>query len=180
MSMTSEPLTSTTSTPAPSASTGSPRTSPQASARGKSRRTRRVLASELTADTSPVLAGVYIRVSTFREEMISPELQQRDVDAFLNRKIAETQRSWKAVVVEQDLDISGRSFAREGIQRLLAMVREGTITTILTYRYDRFGRNLRQALDHLRRSRRWVGRSSASPNRSTPPPPSASSCGPTA
>jgi hypothetical protein len=41
--------------------------------------------------------------------MISPELQQRDVDAFLKRKIAETQRPRRAVVVEQDLDISGRS-----------------------------------------------------------------------
>ncbi len=68
-----------------------------------------MLAREQTADTTPVPAGVYIRVSTAREEMVSPELQQRDVDAFLKRKIAETQRPWRAVVIEQDLDISGRS-----------------------------------------------------------------------
>ncbi len=96
-----------------------------------------------------MLAGVYIRVSTAREEMISPELQQRDVDAYLARMTAQSGRAWRAVVVEQDLDISGRSFARAGIQNLMELMRQGAITTILTYRYDRFGRNLQQALAHL-------------------------------
>ncbi|MDP9436626.1 MAG: recombinase family protein, partial [Actinomycetota bacterium] len=81
--------------------------------------------------------------------MISPELQQRDVDAYLARMTAQTGRPWRAVVVEQDLDISGRSFAVEGIQKLMEMMRDGAITTIVTYRYDRFGRNLQQALAHL-------------------------------
>ncbi|MDP9434434.1 MAG: recombinase family protein [Actinomycetota bacterium] len=81
--------------------------------------------------------------------MISPELQQRDLDAYLARMTAQTGRPWRAVVVEQDLDMSGRSFARAGIQKLMEMMREGAITTILTYRYDRFGRNLQQALAHL-------------------------------
>ncbi len=52
-------------------------------------------------------------------------------------------------MVEQDLDISRRSFARAGIQKLMEMMRSGAITTIVTYRYDRFGRNLQQALAHL-------------------------------
>ncbi len=115
----------------------------------KPRRRRNVLASEEAQDLSPVLAGVYIRVSTAREEMISPELQQRDVDAYLARMTAQSGRAWRAVVVEQDLDISGRSFARAGIQNLMELMRQGAITTILTYRYDRFGRNLQQALAHL-------------------------------
>ncbi len=98
----------------------------------KPRRRRTVLASEQVEDETPVLAGVYIRVSTAREEMISPELQQRDVDAYLARMSAQTKRPWRAVVVEQDLDISGRSFAREGIQRLMELMRQGAITSILT------------------------------------------------
>ena len=69
-----------------------------------------------------MLAGVYIRVSTAREEMISPELQQRDVDAYLARMTAPTRRQWRAVVVAQDLDISGRSFARAGIQNLMELM----------------------------------------------------------
>ncbi len=140
---------------------------------GKPRRRRNVLASDEPQDLSPVLAGVYIRVSTAREEMISPELQQRDVDAYLARMTAQTGRPWRAVVVEQDLDVSGRSFAREGIQKLMGLMREGVISTIVTYRYDRFGRNLQQALTHLDEVEASVGRSSASPSRSTPPPPSA-------
>ncbi len=115
----------------------------------KPRRRRTVLASEQPEDLTPVLAGVYIRVSTAREEMISPELQQRDVDAYLNRMTGQTGRPWRAVVVEQDLDKSGRSFARAGIQKLMELMRQGVITTIVTYRYDRFGRNLQQALAHL-------------------------------
>ena len=51
------------------------------------------------------------------------------------------------MVVEQDLDVSGRSFARAGIQKLMGLMREGAITTVVTYRYDRFGRHLQQASD---------------------------------
>jgi site-specific DNA recombinase len=107
------------------------------------------MAGSRTDDTSPVLVGVYIRVSTAREEMISPELQQRDVDAYIARMSRQSRRPWRVVVVEQDLDKSGRSFARRGIQRLMELMRQGAITTILTYRYDRFGRNLQQSLAHL-------------------------------
>ena len=60
-----------------------------------------------------------------------------------------TGRPCQLVIIVQDLDRSGRSFAREGIQQLMQMMRDGKITTILTYRYDRFGRNLQQALTHL-------------------------------
>jgi DNA invertase Pin-like site-specific DNA recombinase len=107
------------------------------------------MASSQEDDRSALLVGVYVRVSTAREEMISPELQRRDVDAYLARMSRESGRTWRAVIVVEDLDISGRSFAREGIQRLMAMVREGAITTIVTYRYDRFGRNVQQALAYV-------------------------------
>jgi site-specific DNA recombinase len=118
------------------------------SGRGARRRLR-VMAEDHDADLGPLLIAVYIRVSLAREEMISPELQQRDVDAYLARMETLTGRPCRLVLVVQDLDISGRSFAREGIQRLMEMMRDGEITTILTYRYDRFGRNLQQALAHL-------------------------------
>lgn len=89
-------------------------------------------------------------MSLAREEMISPELQQRDVDSYLARMSQQSGRLWRVVETQEDLDVSCRSFAREGIQRLMALMREGAITTILTYEYDRVGRNLEQALKHLR------------------------------
>jgi len=143
MSMTSNPTP--VSSPAPSRPI-SPISQP---ARSRARRRARVLAEDDQADLSPVLVGVYIRVSLAREEMISPELQQRDVNQYMARMTAQTGRPWRAAAVEQDLDVSGRSFARRGIQRLMDLMRQGEITTILTYRYDRFGRNLKQALTHL-------------------------------
>ncbi len=115
---------------------------------GKPRR-HRTVAGQQAEELTVVLVGIYIRVSTAREEMISPELQLRDANGFLARMTAQTGVEWRAVVIEEDLDVSGRSFAREGIQRLMKLMREGAITTIVTYRYDRFGRNLQQALDHL-------------------------------
>ena len=117
--------------------------------RRPARRPRRRLAADVEAVAGPVLVGAYIRVSMAREEMISPELQQRDVDAYVARMSATSGRTWRTVETVQDLDISGRSFAREGIQRLMQLVRDGVITTIVTYRYDRFGRNLTQALNYL-------------------------------
>ena len=64
-----------------SMSTDLPSTVPPARRSTKPRRRRNAVASDQPQDLSPVLAGVYIRVSTAREEMISPELRQRDVDA---------------------------------------------------------------------------------------------------
>jgi site-specific DNA recombinase len=94
-----------------------------------------------------VRVGVYIRVSTAREEMVSPELQRRDVNAYIERM--QGQQKWIVVRDVEDLDISGRSFARAGIKELMTLLREGAISKILTYRYDRFGRNVEQALAHV-------------------------------
>lgn len=102
-----------------------------------------------TAADEVVRVGVYIRVSTAREEMISPELQLRDVQTFIARMARQTGQEWRVVTVVEDLDKSGRNFAREGIQKLMTMIREGTITRIVTYRNDRFGRNAQQAMSHM-------------------------------
>src|SRR4051794_28514695 len=113
-------------------------------------RARRVRADQVVEADGPVRVGIYIRVSTAREEMISPELQQRDVDRFLDRMAAISGRPWTVVMTEKDLDKSGRSFARAGIQRLSKAAANGNLDKIVTYRFDRFGRNLTQTLDHLR------------------------------
>lgn len=77
------------------------------------------MAYEQVADLGPLLIAFYIRVSLAREEMISPELQLRDAHAHLARMQALTGRPCQLVIIVEDLDISGRSFAREGIQRLM-------------------------------------------------------------
>ena len=114
-----------------------------------SRRVRRAVAADRASSQAPVLVAGYIRVSMSREEMISPELQLRDLRAFVDRMNATSGRTWRLVKVVEDLDLSGRSFAREGIQRLMQMVRDGLTTVIVVYRYDRFSRNHKEALNHL-------------------------------
>ena len=45
-----------------------------------------------------------------------------------------------------DLDFSGGSFERPGFQQALAGVKAGELAGIIVYRWDRFGRNLKESL----------------------------------
>ncbi|MET7760431.1 recombinase family protein [Streptomyces sp. NPDC005389] len=77
----------------------------------------------------------YIRVSTWKEELISPELQEsaiRQWAARTGRRLAEP------MVV--DLDATGRNFRRK-IMRCIERVEQREARGIAVWRYSRFGRN---------------------------------------
>ncbi|MFD8948960.1 recombinase family protein [Streptomyces xanthophaeus] len=85
-------------------------------------------------DGEPWLA--YIRVSTWKEEKISPELQR---DA-----IAQWARRTGRRIIEggwiQDLDVSGRHFKRK-IMQCIERVEAGEARGVAVWRYSRFGRD---------------------------------------
>lgn len=91
--------------------------------------TRRVLAKR----TTRVVA--YVRVSKEREEMISPAVQEDAIRAACARK------GYVLVEVIEDLDKTGRNFARAGVQRAIAMVQAGHADVVMVWRFSRFGRN---------------------------------------
>ncbi|MFF4119000.1 recombinase family protein [Streptomyces sp. NPDC001714] len=77
----------------------------------------------------------YIRVSTWREEKISPELQETALRAWARRT---GRRLLEPLII--DLDATGRNFKRKimsGIQR----VEKGEARGIAVWKFSRFGRN---------------------------------------
>ncbi|MFF4934970.1 recombinase family protein [Streptomyces griseofuscus] len=87
---------------------------------------------------------LYIRVSTAREDMISPELQEHT-----GRKHA---ASIGAVIVDvvKDLDVSGGDFAKRKIGHIIHRIANDEADGVLVYRWDRFGRNIELSLTNLR------------------------------
>ncbi|HEY8979806.1 MAG TPA: recombinase family protein, partial [Streptomyces sp.] len=75
-----------------------------------------------------------IRVSTWKEEKISPELQRAAIE--------EWAKSVGARIIDWviDLDESGRHFKRK-ITRCVERVEEGEAKGVVVWRYSRFGRN---------------------------------------
>ncbi|MFE9340830.1 recombinase family protein [Streptomyces sp. NPDC007063] len=90
------------------------------------------------SQTAPIPGEVwlgYIRVSTWREEKISPELQEtalRQWAARTGRRLLEP--------LTVDLDATGRNFNRK-IMRDIERVERGEAKGIAVWRYSRFGRN---------------------------------------
>lgn len=85
--------------------------------------------------SEPIPAIGYVRVSTAREEMISPEIQRDAIDRWArsrNRRIVE----WV-----EDLDLSGRDFARRRIAYCIERIEAGQAREIAVWKYSRFGRN---------------------------------------
>lgn len=95
-----------------------------------------------TGDETPV-AVAYTRVSTKREEMISPELQAHEQ----NKYAAEH----KIPIVDrvEDLDLSGRDFARRSVDYIIQGIREGRWNTVLLWKWSRWGRNLLESRLYL-------------------------------
>ena len=95
------------------------------------------------ADLIPLIG--YVRVSTAREEMISPDLQRSTIKAWCKangRRIV----GWL-----EDLDLSGREFAKRKIDAGVKAIREGEAAEIGVWRYDRWGRNAMQSLANCHR-----------------------------
>ncbi|MFE0762586.1 recombinase family protein [Streptomyces smyrnaeus] len=77
----------------------------------------------------------YIRVSTWREEKISPELQETAIRAWAART---GRRIVEPLII--DLDATGRNFKRR-IMRGIERVEAGEARGIAVWKYSRFGRN---------------------------------------
>ncbi|WP_326728810.1 recombinase family protein [Streptomyces phaeochromogenes] len=85
-----------------------------------------------TAEPEPYIG--YIRVSTWREEKISPEIQRHAIEEW-------ARRTGKHIVDwVPDLDASGRNFHRK-IMRAIELVEAGKARGIAVWRYSRFGRD---------------------------------------
>ncbi|GAA4232578.1 hypothetical protein GCM10022254_32830 [Actinomadura meridiana] len=95
------------------------------------------------ADQSPVLAVAYTRVSTKREEMVSPELQAHEQDTYAAR------HGFPIVERVEDLDLSGRDFARRSVDYIVEGVKAGRWNTVLLWKWSRWGRNLLQSRLYL-------------------------------
>lgn len=80
-------------------------------------------------------AVIYKRQSTAREESISLELQETAC-----RDYAKS-HGYDIVAVEADPGISGRTFARPGVQAVMAMVERGEVDVILLWKWSRWSRN---------------------------------------
>ncbi|MDL4817761.1 recombinase family protein [Actinomadura opuntiae] len=95
------------------------------------------------ADDSPVVAVAYTRVSTKREEMVSPELQAHEQETYAARH--------DIPIVErvEDLDLSGRDFARRSVNYIVEGIKEGRWNTVLLWKWSRWGRNLLQSRLYL-------------------------------
>jgi hypothetical protein len=84
------------------------------------------------ADWEPWIG--YIRISTWKEEKISPELQQAAIEAWALR----THR--RIIEWIPDLDDTGRNFKRR-IMTAIGMVEQGAARGIAVWKYSRFGRS---------------------------------------
>lgn len=87
----------------------------------------------------------YVRVSAImgREELMSPEIQIDAIQRLAAREDIEL------VGVVQDLDQSGKDFAKRSISAMLQEVRRGDYEYVLLWKWSRFGRNLRSSLINL-------------------------------
>jgi len=90
-----------------------------------------------TSPREPLTAIGYVRVSTMREEKISPELQRTAIASKAARD-GVTIGEWI-----EELDISGRGFGRRGVQRAIGLVEAGQASAIYVWKFSRFGRNVK-------------------------------------
>ena len=79
-------------------------------------------------------AAAYVRVSKDHDGSISPDIQRAEVTAHCERK------GWTVVEVFQDLDISGRTDKRPGLQEMLRKAQDGAFDAVVFYRIDRLSR----------------------------------------
>lgn len=80
-------------------------------------------------------AVLYLRQSTYREESISLELQETACREYARR------RGYSIVGVESDPGVSGRTFARPGVQTVMSMVERGEVDVIVLWKWSRWSRN---------------------------------------
>lgn len=91
-------------------------------------------------------AIVYIRVSTAREDMKSPEQQLASCEYYLAAK--NIRRVGEPV---KDLDLSGADFAKRKIADIIERVANREADAIVVWEYSRFGRTLVGSLYHIKK-----------------------------
>lgn len=85
--------------------------------------------------TAQPRAVLYLRQSTHREESISLELQETAARAYCDK------HGYRVVAVEADPGISGRTWKRPAVQRVMAMVEERAADVIVLWRWSRLSRS---------------------------------------
>jgi site-specific DNA recombinase len=98
-------------------------------------------------------AIVYIRVSTEREEMQSPEQQLFSCEEY-------AKRNGIKIVGQpvEDLDLTGRSFAKRQVAAVIERIRDGEADVVLVWKWSRFGRNNYESQVNLRELEKAGGR----------------------
>ncbi|MGW4651906.1 recombinase family protein [Kitasatospora sp. NPDC004289] len=91
-------------------------------------------------------ALIYIRVSTARVEMISPELQEFQCRELVTRESMPLVR--EPLV---DLGKSGRAFSDRQIAQIIALAEAGAFDVLVLWVWSRFGRNTLESLKNLER-----------------------------
>lgn len=89
------------------------------------------------ARTKAQRAVIYMRQSTFREESISLELQESACRAHAERA------GYDVVAVEADPGISGRTFDRPAVRRVMAMIAAREADVIVLWKWSRLSRSRR-------------------------------------
>ncbi|MCL5736952.1 MAG: recombinase family protein [Actinobacteria bacterium] len=87
--------------------------------------------------SATVRALAYIRVSRLSEDAISPDVQRDEISRYAEAK------GWMVTGWYEDLDVSGRGYARkkrEGLDRMLEEALSGHADVVVFYRIDRLAR----------------------------------------
>lgn len=87
---------------------------------------------------------IYVRVSTARADMISPELQVGHA-----QKLADANDIEVTLKPIMDLGESGREFEERAIGQIKEMARNKEFDVLILWIWSRFGRNLKESLQHL-------------------------------
>lgn len=79
-------------------------------------------------------AAAYIRVSKEQAGQVSPDSQRSEIAAYCERK------GWTVTEWFEDIDISGRTDKRPGLQAMLRRAQDGEFEAVVFYRIDRLSR----------------------------------------
>lgn len=100
-------------------------------------------------DTKGARAALYVRVSALMgrggDAFHSPDVQVSSMRDLLKR-----QNLHEVEVIDDDIDVSGQTFNRRGIERIRAMVEAKQVDVIAVYALSRVGRNLAESLAFIR------------------------------
>lgn len=92
------------------------------------------------------IVGIYVRLSR-DDERAGESLSIENQKMLLTKYVAD--KGWKLHGIYVDDGISGTTFEREGVQRLLADAQNGVINTIVVKDLSRFGRNYIQVGQYI-------------------------------